>query len=51
MVVFYFGSQQIDVVIARQQRKQLGLCEGCGGLHDPATCAQDKCPMKGRASS
>jgi len=46
MVAFYFGSKEVDVFIAKQQRKQLGLCERCGGLNDPTTCSQDGCPMK-----
>jgi hypothetical protein len=49
MLAFYFGSQQVDVIIAKQQRKQLGLCERCGGLNEPATCSQEGCPLKGKA--
>ena len=48
MLAFYFGSKQVDVFIAKQQRKQLGLCEQCGGLNDPATCSQGSCPMKSK---
>jgi hypothetical protein len=50
MLAFYFGSQQVDVIVARQQRRQLGLCDACGGLNDPATCSQGGCPMKGAAA-
>lgn len=46
MLAFYFGSKEVDVFIAKQQRKQLGLCERCGGLYDPASCSQGNCPMK-----
>lgn len=46
MLAFYFGSQQVDVIIARQQRRQLGLCEACGGVNDPGSCAQAGCPLQ-----
>ncbi|KAF6259211.1 hypothetical protein COO60DRAFT_1638555 [Scenedesmus sp. NREL 46B-D3] len=49
MVVCYFGAQQVDVIIAKQQRRQLGLCEECGGLYSAGDCRQDKCPMKSKA--
>jgi hypothetical protein len=50
MLAFYFSSNYVDVYIAKQQRKQLGLCERCGGLNDAATCSQDGCPMKSKAA-
>ncbi|WIA40995.1 hypothetical protein OEZ86_004637 [Tetradesmus obliquus] len=50
MVVCYFGAQQVDVAVAKQQRRQLGLCEECGGLYNAESCQQDKCPMKAKAS-
>lgn len=49
MLVFYFSANFVDVYIAKQQRKQLGLCERCGGLNDAATCSQDGCPMRAKA--
>lgn len=48
LVALYFSSTQIDAIVARSQRRQLGLCEECGGLYDPATCQQKKCPSKDR---
>jgi hypothetical protein len=48
MVAFYFSSSYVDVYIAKQQRRQLGLCDRCGGLNEPATCSQDGCPMKSK---
>lgn len=48
MVAFYFSSNYVDVYIAKQQRRQLGLCDRCGGLNEPATCSQDGCPMKSK---
>lgn len=51
MVAFYFGASQVDVFIAKQQRRQLGLCEQCGGLYEPGTCAQAGCPLKAGGGS
>ncbi len=35
---------KVDVFIARAQRRDLGLCEECGGLNEPETCDSVKCP-------
>lgn len=35
---------KVDVFIARAQRRDLGLCEECGGLNEPETCNSSKCP-------
>jgi hypothetical protein len=43
--------RQVDVFIARQQRKQLGLCQECGGLYDAPTCTQKNCPLKQQAAA
>lgn len=48
LVALYFSSTQIDAIVARSQRRQLGLCEECGGLFDPASCQQKNCPSKDR---
>lgn len=37
---------KVDVFIARAQRRDLGLCEECGGLNEPETCDNGKCPYK-----
>jgi hypothetical protein len=50
LVAFYTSATQVDVFVARAQRRQLGLCEECGGLYDAATCTQAKCLGKGRDS-
>lgn len=42
----YLSSSQLDRFVARTQRRQLGLCEECGGLYDPQTCTQQGCPSK-----
>lgn len=42
---FYFSSK-IDEVVARSQRRELGLCELCGGLNDAALCEEGKCPQR-----
>eukprot|EP00983_Pelagomonas_calceolata_P058360 1145448-Pelagomonas_calceolata.AAC.7 len=49
MLAAVLGAKQLDVFVARQQRKQLGLCEECGGIFEPSSCAQQQCPMKGKA--
>lgn len=46
LVVFYVSATQIDIFIARNQRKQLGLCEECGGLYESGSCPLAKCPSK-----
>ncbi|KAF8062746.1 hypothetical protein HT031_004076 [Scenedesmus sp. PABB004] len=46
MAAFYFGAQYVDVFVARQQRRELGLCEACGGVYEPASCSQAQCPMR-----
>jgi hypothetical protein len=50
MLAAVLGAKQIDVFIARAQRRQLGLCEECGGIFDPQTCTQQKCPMRQQRS-
>jgi len=45
LLAVYFA-KQVDVIIARSQRKELGLCEECGGLFDPATCPEWRCPKR-----
>lgn len=50
LVVLYLSSRQVDAFVARAQRRQLGLCEQCGGLYEPATCMQTGCPLKGHTS-
>lgn len=35
---------QVDKVVAKAQRRELGLCEHCGGMNDPALCKAGKCP-------
>lgn len=41
---------KVDVFIARAQRRDLGLCEECGGLNEPETCDSGKCPYKQKQS-
>ena len=45
MLLFVGSARQVDVQVARAQRRQLGLCEACGGVNEPGTCAQKGCPM------
>jgi len=51
MLAFVASSKQVDVFVARAQRRQLGICEECGGVYDPATCQQAGCPSKGTKRS
>eukprot|EP00798_Chlamydomonas_sp_ICE-L_P014152 gene14152-biopygen23233 len=39
-------SAQVDVFVAKAQRKQLGMCEECGGVYNPSTCEMEECPSK-----
>ncbi len=49
LVALYFSSKLIDDYAAAAQRKQLGLCEKCGGLYDGSSCPERNCPEKGRS--
>ena len=51
LVAFLLSAKQIDVFVARAQRRQLGLCEQCGGVFEPGTCQQQNCPLKAAAGS
>eukprot|EP00197_Chlamydomonas_leiostraca_P005559 CAMPEP_0202868540 /NCGR_PEP_ID=MMETSP1391-20130828/10935_1 /ASSEMBLY_ACC=CAM_ASM_000867 /TAXON_ID=1034604 /ORGANISM="Chlamydomonas leiostraca, Strain SAG 11-49" /LENGTH=157 /DNA_ID=CAMNT_0049548723 /DNA_START=26 /DNA_END=499 /DNA_ORIENTATION=- len=52
MLASVLSAKSIDEWVAKQQRRQLGLCESCGGVYDAATCKQQGCPMKtGQRSS
>jgi hypothetical protein len=46
LVAFYVSSTQVDVFVARAQRRQLGLCERCGGLNDAGSCREAECPER-----
>lgn len=46
MVLFIVSAKQVDIFFARQQRRQLGLCEECGGVFEPGTCQVKVCPMR-----
>ncbi len=37
---------QVDVVVAKAQRRDLGICETCGGVYNPDECARGNCPKK-----
>ena len=46
MLVFFAASQQLDVYVAKAQRRDLGLCSQCGGVNQPSTCTAQGCPCK-----
>jgi len=46
MVAMLASSRLVDSWVAKQQRRQLGLCEQCGGVYDAATCQQAGCPAR-----
>jgi hypothetical protein len=53
MVAFFAGAPQVDIWVAKQQRRQLGLCERCGGVNEPGSCREAACPLRaqGQASN
>ena len=46
LVALYFSSKLIDDYVAISQRRQLGICEKCGGLNEPSSCAEQGCPER-----
>lgn len=38
LLLVYASSQVVDAFVARAQRRQLGLCEKCGGLYNRESC-------------
>lgn len=48
LLLLYLSSTLVDKFVAKGQRRQLGLCEECGGVNDPATCQQQGCPSRSR---
>lgn len=46
LVALYFSSKFIDEYVAVSQRRQLGICEKCGGLNDKSTCLEKECPLR-----
>lgn len=50
LLAFLVSANQVDVFVARQQRKQLGLCPQCGGLYEASSCVEKGCPMVSAAA-
>ena len=46
MLLFLSSAKQVDVQVAKAQRRQLGLCEECGGVNEPRSCKEKNCPMR-----
>jgi hypothetical protein len=46
-----FSAPAVDAWFARRQRRELGLCERCGGVNDAATCREGACPMRAAAGA
>jgi hypothetical protein len=46
LIAIYLSSTLVDSFVARMQRRQLGLCEECGGVYEPSSCMQTQCPYK-----
>jgi hypothetical protein len=46
MLWAFASTKQVDAYVAKQQRKELGICEACGGIYDAASCQQGECPMR-----
>lgn len=52
MAAAFFLNNKVDEVIAKQQRKDLGLCEKCGGLYEGGPgCPVNDCPNRNKAVS
>jgi hypothetical protein len=45
MIAFIGVAKQVDVYFAQSQRRQLGLCESCGGIYEASTCSKAGCPL------
>ncbi|GLI62735.1 hypothetical protein VaNZ11_005466 [Volvox africanus] len=50
MIAAILSARQVDVMVAKAQRRQLGLCEECGGVFEPGNCKQQNCPAKRKIS-
>jgi hypothetical protein len=37
---------KVDEAIARAQRRDLGICQECGGLFDARSCEEKRCPLR-----
>ena len=46
MMASFLLAYRVDSAVARQQRRDLGLCEACGGLNERGSCREKGCPMK-----
>lgn len=44
MLASVLAATKVDEFVARAQRRELGICEECGGLNDPALCKNSNCP-------
>ena len=51
MVASVFLASKVDDIIAKSQRRELGLCEECGGLYNLELCQEGNCPSKGKSSA
>ncbi|GIL48882.1 hypothetical protein Vafri_5305 [Volvox africanus] len=50
MIAAILSARQVDAMVAKAQRRQLGLCEECGGVFEPGNCKQQNCPAKRKIS-
>jgi len=46
MIAVVASGGKVDEAIARSQRRQLGLCERCGGVNEPGSCPEAGCPLR-----
>ena len=46
MVACFLLATKVDEYVARSQRRELGLCEACGGLNEVSSCKVPNCPMR-----
>ena len=51
MVASVFFASKVDDIVARGQRRELGLCKECGGLYNEDLCTAGKCPSRGKGAA
>jgi len=49
MLASFALAGRVDAALARGQRREIGLCEACGGVNEAATCGERNCPLRDKA--
>lgn len=45
-MLYFYDNELFDKYVSMQQRKDLSLCEECGGVFLPSNCTLEACPCK-----